>query len=300
MEVLLVRAGALGDVILLRRAVAALRRAGHRVRLLAPGGPGRVLVGRGPSEVVALTPLDGPDVARLLSGESGTAPLDEAFRADATLALTDSTDLVERLRPFAGRFFSRSPHPKGGHHASVWFAAPVRALGADPTTEPEPLVFTREEMGAAREAAPSLSRGFLGVHPGSGSASKNWPADRFAAFARDHRSGRPWLLVIGPGDEETAAPLTGLPGVVPLGPVPVRVLGALLSQAGLYVGNDSGVTHLAAAAGARTLALFGPTDPATWAPVGPHVEVARSPDETMSALDPALVDAAAERLLQRD
>jgi ADP-heptose:LPS heptosyltransferase len=104
--------------------------------------------------------------------------------------------------------------------------------------------------------------------------------------------------VIGPGDEETAAPLTGLPGVVPLGPVPVRVLGALLSQAGLYVGNDSGVTHLAAAAGAPTLALFGPTDPATWAPVGPRVEVARSPDARMSGLDSALVDAAAERLLQ--
>ncbi len=62
------------------------------------------------------------------------------------------------------------------------------------------------------------------------------------------------------------------------------------------MGNDSGVTHLAAAAGAPTLALFGPTDPATWAPLGPRVEVARSPDGTMSGLTPALVTSAAKRL----
>ena len=54
MDVVLVRAGALGDVLLLRRAVAGLRAAGHRVRLVAPAGPGAALVGPGPSEVEAL------------------------------------------------------------------------------------------------------------------------------------------------------------------------------------------------------------------------------------------------------
>jgi ADP-heptose:LPS heptosyltransferase len=64
------------------------------------------------------------------------------------------------------------------------------------------------------------------------------------------------------------------------------------------VGNDSGVSHLAAAAGAPTLALFGSTDPATWSPIGPRVEAIRSPERKMSSLDPAMVDAAAKRLLE--
>jgi len=298
-DVLLVRAGALGDVLLLRRAVFALRSAGHRVRLLAPEDPGRVLVGPGLSEVAELTPLDGPDVARLLSGEPDAPSLIDALRADATLALTDSTDLIETLRPFAGRFFSRSPHPKPGHHASIWFAAPVRALGADPTPEPEALVFSPEEKEAAGDAAPSLPPGFLAVHPGSGSPSKNWPAERFASFVQQREPAAPWLLVIGPADEEAASPLLGLPGVVPLRDLPLRLLGALLSQAGLYLGNDSGITHLAAATGASTLALFGPTDPATWCPLGPRVKVLRSPDATMTGLAPAVVVTAARQLHRR-
>lgn len=293
------RAGALGDVLLLRRAVFALRSAGHRVRLLAPEGPGRVLVGSGPSEVAALTPLDGPDVAHFLAGESDSPSLIDAFRADATLALTDSTDLIEKIRPFAGRLFSRSPHPKPGHHASIWFAAPVRALGADPTPEPAPLVFSPEEKEAARNAAPSLPQRFLAVHPGSGSPWKNWPAERFASFVKQRDAAAPWLLVIGPADETAASPLLDLPGVVPVRDLPLRSLGALLSQAGLFLGNDSGITHLAAATGAPTLALFGPTDPATWSPLGPRVEVLRSPDATMTGLALAVVATAAGQLHRR-
>jgi heptosyltransferase-2 len=56
--------------------------------------------------------------------------------------------------------------------------------------------------------------------------------------------------------------------------LPLPVLAALLSFYRGFVGNDSGVTHLAAAVKARTIALFGPTDPSVWAPRGPSVLVA--------------------------
>jgi ADP-heptose:LPS heptosyltransferase len=78
--------------------------------------------------------------------------------------------------------------------------------------------------------------------------------------------------------------------------LPVRHLGALLAHAGLCIANDTGVAHLAAAAGVPTLALFGPTDPTTWAPVGPRVETVRSADGTMAGLETGRVDAAVERL----
>src|SRR5262249_20309027 len=70
-------------------------------------------------------------------------------------------------------------------------------------------------------------------------------------------------------------------GCVTAPSLPPRALGALLARAGVYVGNDSGASHLAAAWGARTVALFGPTDPAIWSPVGASVTIVRSPTGRM-------------------
>src|SRR5439155_1522536 len=81
----------------------------------------------------------------------------------------------------------------------------------------------------------------------------------------------PWLLVEGPADVTPVAPLARRPGAVVARGLGLRTLGAVLARAGLFIGHDSGVSHLAAAWHAPTLALFGPTDPALWAPVGPRV-----------------------------
>jgi heptosyltransferase-3 len=66
--------------------------------------------------------------------------------------------------------------------------------------------------------------------------------------------------------------------------LPLRILGAVLARAGLFVGNDSGVSHLAAAAGAPTLSLFGPTAPEVWSPLGPRVVTLRAPGGAMSEI----------------
>jgi len=293
-----VRAGALGDILLLRRAVAALGRASHRVHLLAPSTPGRVLVGPGPAEAPRFTPLDGPRVAAWLGGGSAGSGLAEDLRADAVLALTRSPDLLARLRALGPRLLERDPSPPPGTEASGWYAAPVRALGGDPAPDPPTLVFSASEREAARTIADRLPVGFLAVHPGSGSAVKNWPVDRFADLVRARAAERRWLLVGGPADELSVGGLCAVPGALVARALPVRVLGALLAHAGLYVGNDSGVTHLAAAAGAPTLALFGPTDAKTWGPVGPCVETVSSPDGTMEGLDRARVWEAAARLVE--
>lgn len=299
MKVLIVRAGALGDLLLLRRAIGALRRAGHTPHLLAPESVGVVLVGPGPSEVQRLTALDGPAFSGLLAGASPGSSLEQDLRADAVLALTESGDVIDALRPFAGRVVSRSPHPKSGQHASVWCAAPVRGLGAHPAVEPEPLEFTPAEEAFGQTLLTSLPSGFLAIHPGSGSRSKNWPEVRFQELVRELAPGDPFLLVSGPADEEATQKLARSPHSVVARDLPLRALGALLSKAGLYVGNDSGVTHLAAASGSPTLALFGPTDPQTWGPVGKKVEVVRGSADTMEGLTVAQVVETARRLRDR-
>ena len=88
----------------------------------------------------------------------------------------------------------------------------------------------------------------------------------------------------GPADVTPVAPLARRPGAVVARGLGLRTLGAVLARAGLFIGHDSGVSHLAAAWHAPTLALFGPTDPALWAPVGPRVRVLRAPRGQMEEL----------------
>jgi ADP-heptose:LPS heptosyltransferase len=269
-QVLLVRAGALGDLLLLRRTTAALAAAGHHVALLAPAA-GTVLLER-TAGIERLLKWDGPETARLLAGEDAAGPLAEALRTcDAAIAYTRSPEVVAALAARAQRLIVRDPSPPPGTHASHWLAEPLSALGVDARPEPADLRFTAEESDAARPILAQLPRAFLAVHPGSGSARKNWPEQRFAQLAARLTAGHRWLLALGPAED--VDPWRHLREAVVARELPLRVLGAALSKAGLYVGNDSGVTHLAAATGSRTLALFGPTDPRCWAPVGRRTSV---------------------------
>ena len=245
-----------------------------------------MLVGPGPSETEELIDWDGPDVAALLADRVETvSPLGRRLSTtDAAIAWSRGHDLARALARRVPRVLFHDPSPREGVPASVWLAEPVRALGADPTPLPPDLEPTPGEEAAAAPWLARLPRGFLAVHPGSGSPAKNWPAERFRGLADLVSRDRPWLLVEGPADGEAAAPLRRHRGAVGARGLPPRVLGALLGRAGLYVGNDSGVSHLAAAFGAPTLALFGPTDPATWAPVGRAVIALRSPDGETAGL----------------
>ena len=119
------------------------------------------------------------------------------------------------------------------------------------------------------------------VHVGSGGATKRWPPPLFAGLAeRTASHGLVPILLAGPQDEDSVQAVIAACGSIPHPPVikdlSLGELAVLLGRVAAYVGNDSGVTHLAALSGAPTLALFGPTDPAHWAPLGRRVRVLRS------------------------
>jgi ADP-heptose:LPS heptosyltransferase len=293
--------------VLLRRTIAALVSAGHRASLLAPAAPAAALVG--PAEVAEAFPWDGPEMAAVLAGETTGGPVESAIAsADAVIAFTRSASVLDCLAQRARRLVARHPAPPPrGPHASVWLAGALEDLGIATIPEPQPLVFTEPEKEAAEEATSALPPGFLAVHPGSGSPAKNWPFDRFVETARRLSLGRPWLLVLGPAEDALVASPAESDAVAPPGapaahspPVlarnpPLRHLGAVLERAGLFLGNDSGIAHLAAACGTRTLAVFGPTDPAQWSPVGRHVRALRAPTGRMDDLSVDEVVAAAGR-----
>ena len=90
----------------------------------------------------------------------------------------------------------------------------------------------------------------------------------------------------GESDAERVAELKAAFGkrLVFLDHRPLHILGAVLQRCAFYIGHDSGISHLAAAAGVKCLLLFGPTDPAVWAPTNPDVNVLRAPDGLLQNL----------------
>lgn len=282
-------------MVLLRRTVAALRRAGTTVGLLAPSGPGSALVGPGPSEVSTLVPWERADVAALVGGEPPGPALREALEPfDAALVYSRDPDLARALGAVVAQVAAHDPRPEGSH-AARWLAAPLAAWGIDGQEAPPPLRATAAEAAAADHATGVLGRGFLALHPGSGSARKNWPRERFVEVAERLASGRPFAVVEGPAEPGVAASFG--PRAVPLAGLAPRVLGACLARAALLVGNDSGVSHLAAAWGVPTVAVFGPTDPAVWGPDGASVRTLRSGDGRLAGVTVDEVVSCAARAL---
>lgn len=116
-----------------------------------------------------------------------------------------------------------------------------------------------------------------GVNPRTRFDLKRWPAEKFAELAR-RLLGKPRrrVLVLGlPEEVESFLTLMGTPRGMQGAAGSLRLAGALLARSRVCVANDSGLMHLAAAAGVPTVGIFGPTNPAVWGPAGPGHRVVR-------------------------
>ena len=144
-------------------------------------------------------------------------------------------------------------------------------------------------------------QGLIVLHPGSGGKRKCWPLERYFALAERlvERAGAFILFLSGPAEEP---PVKGRieqfvrarTGAAQVADADLPIVAGLLALCGLFVGNDSGISHLAAAAGAPVISLFGPTDPALWRPCGEPVRVIAA--ATMEDITVDAVLAAAEEV----
>lgn len=127
----------------------------------------------------------------------------------------------------------------------------------------------------------------LVLAPGSGAKEKNWPIQFYRVVAEwwEKRFGGKVLIVSGPVEEERGE-IGGLwASALVVHGLDLAQVAALLFRCDLYLGNDSGVTHLAAALGVETVALFGPTDVTQWAPRGGRVTVISQNAECSPCMD---------------
>ena len=160
-----------------------------------------------------------------------------------------------------------------------------------------PYLFTSPEIEAHADALTAGPSPILALAPAANWIGKTWPAERFSQLAnrllREHgpMAGGRLMVLGGPGDETLARSLRDVAQhrfIDLAGKVDLLTAFACLKRARLFVGNDSGAMHLAAASGCPTLGLFGPSDERLYAPWGKLARAIRGPRgfEQIRAVDP--------------
>jgi len=321
-KILLLHTGALGDCVLTLHVAASLRQAfpTSRVEMCARSPFARFAADRGLLQA-AFAPE--PVGLHRLHG-------DERLPTELVQFLNDF-DLLINFCGGRGETFSKrllqcverravsvdprpNPHQGDTHIVQQWLDH-LSAAGLDLSLAHKKLIHSPpDKVGAARsrlEVMTGTSRcGVVICHPGSGSRSKCCPLDIFElVVARLRKANRPVLWMLGPTELDWHG-RSLLDRLEPSAPVlfeeSVNQAAALLCGADVFIGNDAGMTHVAAGLGLGTLAMFGPTNPAVWSPIGPMVETLRfGSSDTLKIKtergDHRLIDemvAGAERLLR--
>jgi ADP-heptose:LPS heptosyltransferase len=283
--------GGLGDFVASLPAQQVIRRGFPRGRILLVGNPLWLPLARTGSLVDEVRSMDDlPLHAGFTNDLPGDHPLSR-FIAGFDLIISWFGDREGRWekslqRACSGRFLVRPyhrVHDFEGHVSDFYLETledPALQGRERNGQEHPPVPLLREEAWTEADAGgddPVGEGPFLCVHPGSGSHRKNWPKEGFLEVARGafRRWRLPSSVLLGPAerDQRKFWYAASGPSLFVKEGAPILEAARTLRRAALYVGNDSGITHLAAAVGTPSVALFGPTDPARWAPRGAGVKI---------------------------
>lgn len=298
-----------------------------RVLVIFPGAIGdlicfgpalREIAGRNPGAAVEL--MARAELARFAVGRMGVARAHSIDRREMGDLFTENgADSVEARR-FFGDFaqvysffaaddenFRRSLSKIAGNRASFYAFRPdvdghvadgyLRALGvfANGPVESRVEVLT-SDLAAARSLLADLGvspRDFVLILPGSGSPKKNWPIERFLELAAAISRLKSVIFVLGPAESSYRRALDAA-NLRAIDRLELGEVAGIAHLARCFVGNDSGVSHLAAAAGAPGVVIFGPTEPERWRPLGRITVLRRQPIEQLEVRE---VENAVVRLL---
>lgn len=300
---LILRGGAIGDFIATLPVLQVLRAQWPEADIEIWGYPHIAELAVAAGLAQSVVSLDRAEMARFF--------VPEPTFTDAQVAAIRAFDLVfnylhdpvgqvrsNLLLAGAKQVLSGSPIIKRGH-AIPFLLEPLQALALYETDLVPALDLPDglRAQGRERLRVLGLKGQPVAVHPGSGSPAKNWPVDRFTEIVRRLRArGDDVVAVLGEADAVEAAALSrDAPDLPVLENLSLVELAATLAECAAFVGNDSGITHLAAATGLPVVAIFGPSDADTWAPRGRGgVKVLRAPGNELERLTVSAVWAAIE------
>jgi heptosyltransferase-3 len=281
-KILVIRGGAIGDFILTLPVLSALRQQFPNATLEVLGYPriAQLAVTGGLAD--AVRSIEARPLAVFFARGGILEPeLQEYFAGFAIIIsyLYDPDGIFEAnvRRSCKGQFIAgpHRPDESKNEHATAVFLEPLKRLAIfDPDVVPR---LTFSEGGAPS----SLRSNCIAIHPGSGSEKKNWALEKWIDLARQLLNSHAASLLIIGGEAEwakiekfkNALPHRGAEFAFNL---PLPTLAGRIASCSLFIGHDSGITHLAAAAGVPVIALWADTSPDIWKPSGNHVTVLRS------------------------
>lgn len=298
-RILVVRGGALGDFILTLPAIRLLRDNFPDAHLEILGYRHILSVTEGRYYADATRSIEYAALAGFFVPNADLAPdLVEYFGAfhQVISYLYDPDGFFEaNIKRCGVRYFlSASPKITGSEHAAQQLAKPLQSLALYlESAAAEVFPNEKDKLFATKFLAP-LRQEVIALHPGSGSPGKNWPKENWLELGkRLHEAGHNLLLVGGEAD----GPILDFLqqhwqfSVTLARDLPLPHLAAVFAKCSLFVGHDSGVSHLAAASGVRCVLLFGPTDPSVWAPANGGVRLITSGTGAMESIRLKTVEA---------
>lgn len=270
-----IRSGGLGDFLLTLPLLTRLRADGRAVHLVTRRAWHQLIAGDGLTD--GFTDIDS---ARFASLWSNAIPDLATVFADAEVfcLLPDPDGTLQRaVRRLGATAFRRiDARPTAPPHAALRIL-----LDSGLSAKPDVLTTSHLHRPGQPEGTTTGRPAVLWIHPGSGAAAKNADPEWFAASAKQFlaQGGTSVTISFGAADEAVAPLLTkcfaaaGVPFEVVQPPAVTALRTALASRATAFLGNDTGVTHLAAALAIPTEAVFLATDPDIWGPVGETVTI---------------------------
>jgi ADP-heptose:LPS heptosyltransferase len=294
-KILVIKTGAVGDTILFLPALEAIRQKFHDHFIEIMGHEERLSFLQGSDYADSIASIESKDLFSLFIEDAD--PSEDlltylnTFRHIFSFLKEEKVFLDNMKKFYRGDFISIPPFPKAGEkvHAVDYLLLSLQEKGIEPAGSVPHLSVTEQikEEALAFLKEHSLDpdvRKIAAIHPGSGSREKNRPLSDFSTIGRDiqKKYDAEILLLIGPAEEtmeeEMRNAVKGLNPFVAKN-LPLRLLSGVLMHCFLYAGNDSGITHLAAAVGIPTVALFRSTDPHVWGPRGENVKIIGSVEE---------------------
>jgi ADP-heptose:LPS heptosyltransferase len=277
-SIIVLHPGSLGDTILALPVLAALKSRHSSSLLHLVGHSALVDVLPGRSAVDAMASIEGAEFRELFSQSDMSPKVSNFFQQFELVVVwaTDHDDSIKRalqsLKLSHIVVCSPGLSKKSDLHATDRFAATLSDhMPLEPLPEPR-LTATESDRSAGAQWISDHgihlgSDRLVAVHAGSGSPTKCWAPDNYARVVEGlQRNGAQVVLIEGPADgEATEAVASQIGDAVPrLRRMTLLSVIGVLSQCDAFLGNDSGLTHVATALGLPSVAVFGPTDPAIW------------------------------------
>lgn len=291
MNILFIRGGALGDLIVTLPTLGLLRKRWPDAHIEILGHPRLSEIALQRYYLNGVRSVDRGPLSAFFTPSAVLDPGWMDYIGDFDLVLSyfydpDELFIANLRRCNPGQILTYSPRvPESfGQPAARHFAGIVEPLGLELAEDAASDLYpSPEDVAAARAFLTGLKPGtrLVAIHPGSGGETKNWPPESWAELGRLITRAAPdvtLLLIEGEADADPVQFLVEAWKELPhlrARWLPLPILAALLRETVLFLGHDSGVTHLAAASrrDLPIIALFGPTDPAVWAPPRTGVRV---------------------------